>query len=54
MSTEARPGDEPAHDNMSIEAERPLWKRLAWFAGLWAASVAAISMVAFAIRSWLN
>ena len=40
MSTEARPG--------------PLWRRLAWFVGLWAASVAVLAIVAFVIRSWLN
>jgi hypothetical protein len=36
---------------MSIEAPGPLWRRLAWFVGLWAASVAVISVVAFLIRS---
>jgi len=27
-----------------------LWRRLAWLAGIWAASVAAVGLVAFAIR----
>ncbi|MBK1697331.1 DUF2474 domain-containing protein [Rhodovibrio salinarum] len=26
------------------------WKRLAWFAGLWAASVAALGVVGYAIK----
>jgi hypothetical protein len=51
MSIEARPGDEPAHDNMSTETPGPLWRRLAWFVGLWAMSVAVIAVVAYAIRS---
>jgi len=29
---------------------RPLWKRLVWFAAIWAASVAVLGLVAFAIR----
>ena len=39
---------------MSTEAPAPLWRRLAWFVGLWAASVAVLALVAFVIRSWLN
>lgn len=31
----------------------PLHRRLAWFVGLWAASVAALGLVAGAIRWWL-
>jgi hypothetical protein len=30
-------------------ADRP-WKRLAWFAGLWAGSVAALGVVGYAIK----
>jgi hypothetical protein len=30
-------------------ADRP-WKRLAWFAGLWAASVGALGLVGYAIK----
>ncbi len=52
MSIEARPGDAPAPDNMSTEA--PLWRRLAWFVGLWAASVATLSVVAFLLRLWIS
>jgi hypothetical protein len=33
---------------------RPLWERLAWMAGIWAASVATLGVVAFALRLWLN
>ena len=54
MSTEAHREDEPAYDNMSTEAPTSLWRRLGWFVGLWAASVAALAVVAFVIRSWLN
>lgn len=32
----------------------PLWKRLAWFAAIWSASVAALGIVAFFIRAWLH
>jgi hypothetical protein len=31
----------------------PLWKRLAWFVGIWAASVAALGIVAYFIRLWI-
>ena len=33
---------------------RPLAARLAWFAGLWLASVGAVGAVAYAIRIWLG
>lgn len=29
------------------------WKRLGWFAAIWAASVLALGLVSFLIRSWL-
>lgn len=32
----------------------PLWKRLAWMAAIWAASVATLGAVAFVIRWWLR
>lgn len=31
----------------------PFWKRLLWFVGLWAASVAVVGMVAWVLRLWL-
>jgi hypothetical protein len=33
--------------------QAPLWKRLAWFVGLWAASVATLAAVAYLIRFWI-
>jgi hypothetical protein len=32
--------------------EKPLWKRLAWLAGIWAASVLAVGLVSLLIRSF--
>ncbi|AXS41936.1 DUF2474 domain-containing protein [Breoghania sp. L-A4] len=32
----------------------PLRRRLAWFAGLWAASVLTLAAVAFLIRAWIG
>jgi len=32
----------------------PLWRRLAWFGGLWLAGVATVAAVAYAIRFWLG
>ncbi len=34
--------------------EAPFWKRLAWLVAIWAASVAALGIVAFIIRFWLR
>ena len=38
----------------SADAPGPLWKRLAWFVGLWAVSVAALGVVAYGLRGWLH
>jgi hypothetical protein len=38
---------------LSEAAPGPLWRRLVWFVGLWAAGVAAVGSVAWLIRSWL-
>lgn len=32
----------------------PLWQRLAWMAAIWTGSVAALAVVAMAIRWWLK
>ena len=34
--------------------EPPLWKRLAWMAGIWLASVTCLGIVAMIIRLWLR
>jgi hypothetical protein len=39
---------------MPTDSAGPLWKRLAWFVGLWVAGVAAVSLIAFVIRQWLS
>jgi hypothetical protein len=36
-------------DPATAGADRP-WKRLAWFVGLWAGSVAALGLVGYAIK----
>ncbi|QUS56765.1 DUF2474 family protein [Pseudovibrio brasiliensis] len=33
------------------EIELPLWKRLLWFAALWIAGVASVTVVSYALRS---
>ncbi|MEA1015463.1 DUF2474 domain-containing protein [Sphingomonas sp. LY54] len=38
---------------MSAEAPRPIWRRLAWFVAIWAASVAALGIVAWFLRLWI-
>ena len=35
------------------EPTSPLWKRLAWMAGIWTASVAVLGAVAWFIRLWI-
>ncbi|HVQ09035.1 MAG TPA: DUF2474 domain-containing protein [Allosphingosinicella sp.] len=35
-------------------AQGPLWQRLAWFAGLWAAGVLVVGAVGYALRWWLH
>ncbi len=34
--------------------ESPLWKRLAWLAGIWLSSVLALGIVAGVLRRWLQ
>ena len=36
------------------EPQGPLWKRLAWLVGIWAASVAFLGVVAMIIRYWIS
>ena len=39
---------------MTDDAPQPLWKRLAWFVGLWAAGVATVGAVAYGLKYWLG
>ncbi|MGN6499448.1 MAG: DUF2474 domain-containing protein [Tsuneonella sp.] len=45
---------EPADRTAAIGRTRaPLWRRLAWFGAIWAASVAALGVVAWLLRLWI-
>ena len=44
----------PPHARNEVREAGPIWKRLAWMAGIWLASVAALGTVAMVIRSWLG
>ncbi|MEM7566817.1 MAG: DUF2474 domain-containing protein [Pseudomonadota bacterium] len=43
----------PEHDRPEPEARPSLIGRLGWFVGLWAASIAALGVVAYAIKLWI-
>lgn len=36
------------------EARGPLWKKWAWFAGLWAAGVLVVGSLGYLLRWWLH
>lgn len=38
---------------MPMVTEPPLWRRLAWFVGLWAAGVLSVAAVAYLLRWWI-
>jgi hypothetical protein len=39
---------------MTDAPSHPLWKRLAWFAALWASSIVGLGLVASLLRFWLK
>ena len=43
-----------AVDHHDAPGIAPLWKRLAWMAAIWLASVTTLGIVAMVIRSWLK
>ncbi len=49
----AKPQAEPQVDLQVEPQVDPLWKRLMWFGALWAAGVATVATISYAIRIWL-
>ena len=45
--------DKPG-DYVTEAPQAPLWKRLAWFVGLWAGGVAVVGAIAYGIKYWLG
>jgi hypothetical protein len=39
---------------MGDESHGPLWKKWAWFVGLWAAGVLVVGCLGYALRWWLH
>jgi hypothetical protein len=39
---------------MTSATPLPLWKRLAWFAAIWASSIVGLGFVATVLRLWLK
>ena len=46
--------DPGSRAGLNHSGHKPLWKKWAWFAGLWAGGVLAVSAVGFLIRWWLH